>query len=179
MPQALRQHQMRVQGVTRAAGYVRPASPSAVRRRLPLCADVTAFCPRHRAPSNSQAPPRPDSLDVSEGHFTWLHGLPGFTIVTVTLGLMAAIRGHIGARRGNMASSYIGLAVAFVFAAGVPGRRFPGSLPRAQPPEPEPDAGHGGMVPYLLQGLGKRKFIPHPQSRMPPKGRARRCAVFA
>lgn len=62
---------------------------------------------------------------LSEGHFTWLHGLSGFTIVTVTLGLVAAVRGHTGSHRGNMIGSYAGIVVAFVFAVGAPGRAIP------------------------------------------------------
>ena len=62
---------------------------------------------------------------VSEGHFTWLHGLSAFTIVTVTLGLISAIRRNIPSHRGNMVGSYVGIAVAFVFAAAVPGRAIP------------------------------------------------------
>jgi uncharacterized membrane protein len=62
---------------------------------------------------------------VSEGHFSWLHGLSAFTIVTVTLGLVSAIRRNIPAHQGNMIGSYIGIAIAFGFAVGVPGRSIP------------------------------------------------------
>jgi hypothetical protein len=62
---------------------------------------------------------------VSDGHFSWLHGLSAFTIVTVTLGLIAAVRRNIPAHRGNMIGSYIGIAVAFGFAVSVPGRAIP------------------------------------------------------
>lgn len=62
---------------------------------------------------------------VSEGHFTWLHGLSAFTMVTVTLGLIGAIRRNIRSHRGNMVGSYVGIAVAFGFAVAVPGRAIP------------------------------------------------------
>ncbi|UKA53140.1 DUF2306 domain-containing protein [Arthrobacter sp. FW305-BF8] len=62
---------------------------------------------------------------VSNGHFSWLHGLSAFTIVTVTLGLVSAVRRNIPAHRGNMIGSYIGIAVAFGFAVSVPGRTIP------------------------------------------------------
>ncbi|MFE4543829.1 DUF2306 domain-containing protein [Arthrobacter sp. NPDC056727] len=62
---------------------------------------------------------------VSDGHFSWLHGLSAFTIVTVTLGLISAVRRNIAAHRGNMIGSYIGIAVAFGFAISVPGRAIP------------------------------------------------------
>ena len=62
---------------------------------------------------------------VTDGHFSWLHGLSAFTIVTVTLGLVSAIRRNIPSHLGNMIGSYIGIAVAFVFAVAVPGRAIP------------------------------------------------------
>jgi uncharacterized membrane protein len=62
---------------------------------------------------------------VSDGHFSWLHGLSAFTIVTVTLGLVSAVRRNIPAHRGNMIGSYIGIAVAFGFAVSAPGRAIP------------------------------------------------------
>ncbi|MDF2049748.1 DUF2306 domain-containing protein [Arthrobacter sp. Cr_A7] len=62
---------------------------------------------------------------VTAGHFTWLHGLSAFTIVTVTLGLVSAVRRNIRSHLGNMIGSYIGIAVAFVFAIAMPGRAIP------------------------------------------------------
>ncbi|WP_082579758.1 DUF2306 domain-containing protein [Arthrobacter sp. Soil736] len=70
---------------------------------------------------------------VSEGHFTWLHGLSAFTIVTVTLGLISAIRRNIRSHLGNMIGSYIGIAVAFIFAVTVPGRAIPQLLAEDAP----------------------------------------------
>jgi uncharacterized membrane protein len=57
---------------------------------------------------------------VSDGHFSWLHGLSAFTIVTVTLGLVSAIRGNIKSHLGNMVGSYVGIAVAFIFVGARP-----------------------------------------------------------
>ena len=62
---------------------------------------------------------------MSDGRFSWLHGLSAFTIVTVTLGLVSAIRGNVPSHLGNMVGSYIGTAVAFIFAVAVPGRAIP------------------------------------------------------
>lgn len=62
---------------------------------------------------------------VTAGHFTWLHGLSAFTLLTVTLGLVGAIRKNIRAHRANMTGSYIGIAIAFIFAVTVPGRAIP------------------------------------------------------
>ena len=70
---------------------------------------------------------------VSDGHFSWLHGLSAFTIVTVTLGLVSAIRGNIKSHLGNMAGSYVGIVVAFIFAVSVPGRAIPRLLTEDAP----------------------------------------------
>ncbi|NKX55591.1 DUF2306 domain-containing protein [Arthrobacter mobilis] len=63
-----------------------------------------------------------------DGGFSWLHGLSAFTLLTVTLGLISAIRGNIAAHRGNMIGSYLGTATAFAFATLAPGRRIPALL---------------------------------------------------
>ena len=60
-----------------------------------------------------------------DGGFTWLHGLSAFTLLTVTLGLVSAIRRRIPSHRGNMIGSYIGTVIAFAFAVLAPGRRIP------------------------------------------------------
>ncbi|MCC9174554.1 DUF2306 domain-containing protein [Arthrobacter sp. zg-Y179] len=62
---------------------------------------------------------------VSDGHFSWLHGLSAFTIVTVSLGILAAVRRNIKWHRMNMIGSYFGLLAAFVFATIVPSRNIP------------------------------------------------------
>lgn len=62
---------------------------------------------------------------LSDGHFSWLHGLSALTLVTVTLGLVSAIRANIPTHRANMIGSYIGIAVAFGFAVAVPSRSIP------------------------------------------------------
>lgn len=62
---------------------------------------------------------------VTDGHYSWLHGLSAFTLVTVTLGVTAAIRRNIRAHMMNMVGSYLGLLVAFIFAATVPARAIP------------------------------------------------------
>ncbi|WP_150307705.1 DUF2306 domain-containing protein [Planctomonas psychrotolerans] len=62
---------------------------------------------------------------VTDGHYSWLHGLSAFTILTVTVGILAAARGNVRAHRGNMIGSYLGLLAAFGFAATVPSRAIP------------------------------------------------------
>lgn len=62
---------------------------------------------------------------VSDGHFSWLHGLSAYTIVTVSLGILAAVRRNIRWHRINMIGSYFGLVTAFVFATIVPSRNIP------------------------------------------------------
>lgn len=61
---------------------------------------------------------------VSDG-FSWLHGLSLFTILTVSLGLYAAIKGNIAAHKANMIGSYFGSVGAFVGVVAVPTRRIP------------------------------------------------------
>lgn len=57
--------------------------------------------------------------------FSWLHGLSLLTIVTVSLGLYAAIKGNIAAHKANMIGSYCGSLGAFVGVIAVPTRRVP------------------------------------------------------
>lgn len=61
---------------------------------------------------------------VQDG-FSWLHGLSLFTIMTVSLGLYAAIKGNIPAHKANMIGSYFGSIAAFVGVVVVPERRIP------------------------------------------------------
>ncbi len=62
---------------------------------------------------------------MSAGHYTWLHGLSAFTMVTVTLGILGAMTGNTRGHVLNMVGSYLGLVVAFGFAATVPTRAIP------------------------------------------------------
>ncbi len=57
--------------------------------------------------------------------FSWLHGLSLFTLLTVTLGVLAARRRATAVHRRHMIGSYLGLVTAFGFAALVPGRTIP------------------------------------------------------
>ncbi|WP_293786104.1 DUF2306 domain-containing protein [uncultured Aeromicrobium sp.] len=63
--------------------------------------------------------------EIRPGRFSALHILSAVTIVTVTLGLVAAVRGQILAHRGNMTGSWLGLVGAFVFAVAIPSRHVP------------------------------------------------------
>lgn len=51
-----------------------------------------------------------------------LHALSAWTLVSVTLGVLAIRRGDVRAHRANMVGSYLGLWAAFLFAALVPTR---------------------------------------------------------
>lgn len=57
-----------------------------------------------------------------DGGFSWLHGLSVFTTLTVTLGVVNAIRHNYRGHLFNMVGSYLGTLTAFVFAAAAPGR---------------------------------------------------------
>lgn len=63
--------------------------------------------------------------DLRHGELSFLHVLSVVTLVTVTLGLVAARRGNIAAHRGNMRGSWLGLLGAFVGATVVPARLIP------------------------------------------------------
>lgn len=59
------------------------------------------------------------------GGFSWLHGLSVLTLVTVTTGLVAAVRGRIDSHKAFMRGSYFGLLGAFAGVVSVPTRRIP------------------------------------------------------
>ena len=63
--------------------------------------------------------------DINEGAFSWLHVLSVVTLVTVTLGVVNARRGHIQAHRGNMVGSWLGAVGAMLAATAIPGRMIP------------------------------------------------------
>lgn len=63
--------------------------------------------------------------ELDPGHLSWIHGLSAFTFVTLTLGLVFAVRGDIRQHRGFMTGSYLGLVGAFVGAVAVPQRDIP------------------------------------------------------
>ncbi|MFD1858801.1 DUF2306 domain-containing protein [Aeromicrobium camelliae] len=63
--------------------------------------------------------------EIRPGRFSALHILSAVTIVTVTLGLVAAVRGQVLAHRGHMTGSWLGLVGAFVFAVAIPSRHVP------------------------------------------------------
>lgn len=63
--------------------------------------------------------------DLRAGQLSFLHVLSVVTIVTVTLGIVAARSGNIDLHRGNMRGSWLGLCAAFVGAVAVPDRLLP------------------------------------------------------
>ena len=62
---------------------------------------------------------------LRDGAFSWLHVLSVVTLCTVTLGVVNIRRGRVQAHRGNMTGSWIGSAVAMVFALALPARMLP------------------------------------------------------
>lgn len=54
--------------------------------------------------------------------FSWLHALSLWTMVSITLGILAIRRGNRPAHIGHMVGSYLGLWAAFLWAALAPGR---------------------------------------------------------
>src|SRR5205085_6878603 len=63
--------------------------------------------------------------ELRPGRFSLLHILSVVTIVTVSLGFAAALRGNLASHVGNMRGSWIGLCFAFVFAVALPQRSIP------------------------------------------------------
>jgi len=63
--------------------------------------------------------------ELRGGSFSFLHVLSVVTIVTVTLGLLSAVRGQVEMHRGMMRGSWFGLVGAFVFAVAIPDRAIP------------------------------------------------------
>lgn len=63
--------------------------------------------------------------DLRPGQLSLLHVLSVVTLVTVTLGVLHARRGNIGAHRGMMRGSWWGLVGAFTGAVAVPDRMIP------------------------------------------------------
>jgi Predicted membrane protein len=63
--------------------------------------------------------------ELRPGRFSWIHALSVLTLVTLTLGLWHARRGHVAAHAGNMIGSYLGLIGAFIGVVAVPSRLIP------------------------------------------------------
>ena len=63
--------------------------------------------------------------ELSPGEFSLIHILSVLTIVTVSLGLVAAVRGDIRSHRVHMIGSWLGLVGAFIGAVAVPVRHIP------------------------------------------------------
>lgn len=63
--------------------------------------------------------------EIRDGAFSLLHVLSVVTIVTVTLGLLNAVRGRVQAHRSNMTGSWLGLVGAGTAASVVPQRDLP------------------------------------------------------
>lgn len=62
---------------------------------------------------------------LRDGAFSWLHVLSLVTLVTVTLGVVGIRRGDLRAHRANMVGSWLGSAIAMVFALALPTRMIP------------------------------------------------------
>lgn len=97
---------------------------------------------------------------TTDGHYSWLHGLSAFTMVTVSLGIVGAVRRNRPAHVMNMVGSYLGLLIAFLFAATVPSRAVPRLL--------SDDPGTAMMVAVLVAaGVAALYLTVRPRRRRP------------
>lgn len=64
-------------------------------------------------------------IQTLNGGFTWLHALSILTFITVTAGLVTAIKGNIKSHKAFMQGSYYGVLGAFIGVIAVPSRRIP------------------------------------------------------
>lgn len=62
---------------------------------------------------------------LEHGSFSWIHGLSLWTILSLTLALVAARRGDVRAHRRWATGSYLGLLGAGIAASAVPARLLP------------------------------------------------------
>src|SRR3954465_5210011 len=62
---------------------------------------------------------------LDPGHFSWIHGLSAWTIVSLSLAIWTARRGGLRGHRGWGAGSFLGLLGAGAAAVAVPSRLVP------------------------------------------------------
>jgi uncharacterized membrane protein len=63
--------------------------------------------------------------DLNPGHFSFFHIFSVVTLVTTTLGVVAAARHDVKGHRGNMIGTWFGMCFAFTLAVAVPARAIP------------------------------------------------------
>ena len=64
----------------------------------------------------------------TSGHFSWIHGLSIYTLISITVALIAIRQGRMADHRRWMIGTYVGLSIAFLFTL-LPGR-FMGKMVR-------------------------------------------------
>lgn len=64
-------------------------------------------------------------IQTLNGGFSWLHGLSVLTFFTVSIGIIAAIKGKIDSHKAFMTGSYFGIIGALIGVILVPERRIP------------------------------------------------------
>ena len=68
---------------------------------------------------------------LTPGHFSWIHGLSAWTIVSLTISVWAARTGRIRTHRQYMVGTYLGLVGAGIAAGAFPVRLVPQTLMHA------------------------------------------------
>jgi uncharacterized membrane protein len=62
---------------------------------------------------------------LSPGHFTWIHGLSAWTVISLTVAIRAAVTHRIQVHRGFVVGTYMGLVGAGLAAVAFPTRLVP------------------------------------------------------
>jgi uncharacterized membrane protein len=62
---------------------------------------------------------------LDPGHFSWIHGLSAWTIISLTIALWAAVTHRVDLHKGFVAGSYFGLLGAGIAALAFPSRLVP------------------------------------------------------
>jgi uncharacterized membrane protein len=116
--------------------------------------------------------------ELTPGQFSWIHGLSLFTLVTLTIGLWAAISGRTAMHRRFITGSYLGLIGAFIGAVAVPSRHIP-QLALHQPLVLALSAAVLLLIAALVVRLARarpqrarsrRRQVPEPSSGLPAAG---------
>ncbi|MCI3208497.1 MULTISPECIES: DUF2306 domain-containing protein [Pandoraea] len=108
--------------------------------------------------------------ELEKGHFSWLHALAMYVLVSLVFAVRAIRQHHVAAHRRQMLGLYAGLAIAGIAAVVVPGRTLSIALaqvwqhdvpPGGSPAPGHTDARHGGDSDKQAGALKQTQITPH------------------